>query len=83
MAEPRDMILPMLREMRAELLVYFDEIGNRFSRVERQLERIEKAQSSCSQAVAANIWARRLTAGRLRERVESLELKVEQLESQK
>jgi hypothetical protein len=83
MAGSVDMILPMLREMRAEILAHFDEIGDRFSRVERRLERLEEAQSSCWQALATNISMRRLLAGRFRKRVETLELKVEQLESQK
>jgi hypothetical protein len=48
MAEPEDMILPMLREMRAEIAVCHQEMGKRF-------DAIELAQADCLKAVFHSI----------------------------
>jgi hypothetical protein len=48
MAEPEDMILPMLREMRAEIAVCHQEMDKRF-------DAIELAQADCLKAVFHSI----------------------------
>ena len=41
MTDPKDMIVPMLKEMRAEMKAGFDEVEKRFDHVDRRLETIE------------------------------------------
>ena len=74
MADAADMIMPMLREMRAELKAQFAEVGGR-------LAAIEAAQVSFRQALAGDSFMSKLVTGDFEERIEALERKVEQLES--
>jgi hypothetical protein len=46
MAEPADMIVPLLREMRAEMSTYFDRVDDRFNAIERRLKALEEIQVS-------------------------------------
>jgi hypothetical protein len=83
MAEPEHFVLPMLREMRAEISGRFDGVDGRLDRVERRLKKLEEAQVSYRQALTADTLISRLLTGEFEERIEQLERKVEQLESQK
>jgi hypothetical protein len=47
MPEPIDMILPLLREMRAEIAAFRGETMGRFDVVDRRLATLEAIQASC------------------------------------
>ena len=55
MAEPEDMILSMLREMRAENAVGYQRMDEAFLSVDRRLAAIELAQADCLRAVFHSI----------------------------
>jgi hypothetical protein len=54
MAEPEDMVVPMLREMRAESSARSDGVDRRLERADRFLAALEKTQASLKQALAAD-----------------------------
>ena len=74
MPEPSDMIMPMLREMRAE-----NEAG--FKRIEQRLKKLEEAQISFKQALAADSLLSKLVTGEFEGRIEALEAKIRELEA--
>jgi hypothetical protein len=76
MAEPADMILPVLREMRAEL-------ASGFATVDARLDKLEATLNSFRQALTADSLLSKLVTGEFEERSEALERKVRELESQK
>ena len=60
MPEPTDMIMPMLRDMRAENEARHGEVLARFDRVEQRLKKLEDAQVSFKQeAKVRDLEARR------------------------
>jgi hypothetical protein len=59
MAEPTDMIMPMLRDMRAENEARHGEVLARFDRVEQRLKKLEDAQGSVLEAKVRALEARR------------------------
>jgi hypothetical protein len=81
MAEPADMIVPMLREMRADNDARHKEVLGRFDLVERRLAALESAQSSFKQALGADSLLSKLVTGEFEERIGTLERKVRELES--
>jgi hypothetical protein len=83
MAEPLDMILPMLREMRTEINSRFDQVDVRFDQVDRRLAALEAAQASFKQALSADSLLSRLVTGEFEGRIEALERKVRDLEAQR
>jgi archaellum component FlaC len=76
MAEPKDMIMPMLREMRVE-------IKKDLTEVTKRLDRIEERQKSFSQALAGDSFMSKMLVGDWEERIEALEKKVKKLEAAK
>ncbi len=74
MPEPSDLVLPLLREMRAEMKARFDGVDAR-------LDAVEKAQVSYRHALAGDTLMSRLLTGEFEERIEALERRVRQLES--
>lgn len=66
MAESADMILPMLKETRAEIADFREAVTER-------LDNIEKAQRSFKQALSADSLMTRLLTGEFEERIENLE----------
>ncbi len=83
MAEPADMIVPLLREMRAENKAGFDHVDARFGIVERRLGKIEETLVSYGQALTADSLLSKLLTGEFEERIEALEKKVKDLETLK
>jgi hypothetical protein len=81
MAKPTDMVMPMLREMRAENEARHGEVLVRFDRVEQRLKKLEDAQVSFKQALTADSLLSKLVTGEFEERIEALEAKVRELES--
>ena len=83
MPEPADMIIPLLREMRAEISSRFDRFDARFDLIERRMKALEDLQVSYRQALTADSFLSKLVTGEFEERIEALEHKVRELESQK
>ncbi len=73
MAEPTDMILPMLREMRAENETRHGEVLSKLDRVERRLKKLEDTQVSFKQALTADSLLSKLVTGEFEERSEAIE----------
>ena len=83
MAEPIDMILPMLREMRADLVERLDQHSTRFDLVDKRLTKIEGHIGSFRHALTADTLMSKLVTGEFEERIEALEAKVRELETHK
>ena len=83
MAEPDDLILPLLREMRAQIAAESGEDAKRHSQIIARLDKVEDAQKSFRQALTADTLMSRLVTGEFEERLDALEKKVRELESQK
>jgi hypothetical protein len=83
MAEPEDMILPMLREMRAENAARHDQTLEKFTSIERRLDKIESAQLSFRQALTADSLLSKLVTGEFEQRIEILERKVKEWEGRR
>ncbi len=85
MADPSDMILPMLREMRAEIAGRFRqssvETSAQFTEVKHRLDAIEAAQKSFRQALTGDSLLSKLVTGEFEQRIEALERKMERLEA--
>jgi polyhydroxyalkanoate synthesis regulator phasin len=79
MAENKDMIVPMLREMRQEISKRFDGVDGRIDKVERRLSGLEEGQKSQRQALVADTMMSKFMAGDFEERIQALEQKVEAL----
>ena len=80
MAEPPDMILPMLREMRAEIAGRFDGVDARLDPVDRRLAALEAVQASYRHALTADTLLSRRLTGEFEGRIEELERRVRELE---
>ena len=76
MTKGTDMILPMLRDMRAESEA-------RHGEVLRRLDRLEATQKSFTQAFSGDSLMSKLVTGEFETRNETLERKMRQLEKQK
>ncbi len=74
MAEPAEMIVPLQREMRAE-------ITSRFDQVDCRLEALEKAQNSFRQALTADSLPGKQVTGEFEERIESRESRTKAIEA--
>ena len=74
MAEPEDMIVPLLREMRAE-------INSRFDRVDARLDAVEKAQNTFRQAMMGDTLFSKLVTGEFEERIEVLERRLKVIDA--
>ena len=68
MADTPDMILPLLREMRAEIARSFAAVDGRFDTLERRLASIESAQVSFKQALTADSLLSKLVTGEFEQR---------------
>jgi hypothetical protein len=82
MVDPADMIVPLLREMRAENAARHGEVLGRFELVERRLKALEEAQVSFKQALTADSLLSRLVTGEF-EQPQTLERKMQELERHK
>jgi hypothetical protein len=73
MAEPENIIVPLLREMRAEITDLRQEMNVRFSSVENRLTKIDEAQVSYRQALSGDSLLSQLVTGDFEERIVALE----------
>lgn len=83
MAEPDETILPMLREMRAEIAAGRAENTERFDLMDRRVARMEGQLESFRHALTADTLMSKLITGEFKERIEALERKVRELEDHK
>lgn len=79
MTEPKDMIVPMLKEMRASIESRFDGVDKRFDKVEKRLDTIDVRQKSFNNALTADTMMSRFVTGDFEERIGALEKKVHPL----
>ena len=80
MAEPDNMILVLLREMRAEVNARFDEVHEEFTRVDSRFDRLEKRLENIRQAAFGESVLGRYAAAEVEERLEHIEKRLEALE---
>jgi hypothetical protein len=76
MAEPADLILPLLREMRAESATHFATIENRLNKMDETLVTFRHALS-------ADSLLSKIVTGEFEERLGVLERRVRELETHK
>lgn len=76
MAEPKDLVLPLLREIQADLTAFRRETGER-------LTKLETGQRNIRSALAGETVLSRMLVGEYEERIEALERTVRKLEGQK
>jgi len=79
MAEPDNMILVLLREMRAEMNARFEEVREEFSRVESRFDRLERRENIRQAAFGESVLGR-YAAAEVEERLERIEKRPEALE---
>jgi hypothetical protein len=82
MAEPEDMVLPLLREMRVENLSEHKRTRDQLALIEKRLTKLEEAHVSFRQALTADSLLGRLVTGEFEERIVTLERKMRGLEPQ-
>ena len=73
MSEPKDMIVPMLREMREEMRTEFRAVRADLSTVNKRLEKIEGRQVSFREAMIADTMMSKFVTGNFEERIGTLE----------
>ena len=70
--DPKDVIMPMLREMRAEMREQFQDVKER-------LDKLESGQKTVRQALTADTMMSRLVTGDFEDRIFELERKIDML----
>ena len=80
MAEASNLILPMLREMRAENASLHEQTRAVIAALDKRMGAVEAAQASFKQALSADTLMSRLLTGEFDERIEPLERRVRALE---
>ncbi len=83
MAEPEDMIVPLLREMRAEIAASRAEVAAFRKETTERLAKLESGQRNLRSAMSGETILGRMLVGEFEERIESLESKVQKLEAVK
>jgi endonuclease III len=78
-----DMVMPMLREMRAEMNKRFDAVELRLGRVETRLDKVEKSQTAFRHALQGIMLSNATTDGEVAAMIERLEERVETLEKKR
>lgn len=83
MAEPVDMLLPLLREMRAENAALHEQTRTMIAALDKRMGAVEGRQDTFRSALTADTLLSRLLTGEFEERIEALEQKVRDLEPHK
>ena len=81
MAEPQDMILPLLREIRSEMKDGFSEVHRKFDAVDARFDRLEKRFDNLREAVNGESVLGRYAAAEVEGRLEAIEKRLASLES--
>jgi predicted RNA polymerase sigma factor len=83
MTDPADMIVPLLRELRADNLAQHEKTQAMIAALDKRLGGVENAQKSYRQALTADTLLSKLVTGEFEERIEALENKIKELEGHK
>lgn len=81
MADPQDMILPLLREMRAEIKDLSRNSERQFTTVNERLERIEGRLANMREAINGESVLGRYAAAEVEDRLEAIERRLATLEA--
>ena len=79
MPEPTDLIVPMLRELRGDMLAKFEKLDARMNVLNAKMDALSGQQKNFSQALSADTLLSRLVTGEFEERIEALEQRVLEL----
>lgn len=74
MAEPADIIVPLLREMRAET-------SENFAKVNKRLDKMDEALVTFRHALSGDTLLGRVLTGEIEERLETIERRLRDLET--
>lgn len=80
MAEPDNMVLPLLREMRTENLGEHKRTREQVSLLEKRMAKLEEMQASYRQALSADTLLSKLVTGEFEERLQALENRMNAVE---
>ncbi|MDO9429140.1 MAG: hypothetical protein Q7T93_20240 [Methylobacterium sp.] len=81
MAEPQDMILPLLREIRADLKAGFDRVDRKLEQHDARFDKLERRFDNLREAVNGESVLGRYAAAQLEERLEAIEKRLAVLET--
>ena len=81
MADPQDMILPLLRELRIEMREGFSRIDLKLEQHDDRFDKLERRFDNLRQAVNGGSVLGRYAAAEVDERFEALERRLEALET--
>jgi hypothetical protein len=80
MSEPADMILPLLRDIRAGIDASDKKADRRHELLLARLDKLEDQQRSYKQALSADSLLSKLVTGEFEERIEALERRMKEVE---
>lgn len=80
MAEPKDMILPLLKEIRKEQRQMAEALAAGFAKADKRFDKLEGRFDNLRQAVAGESVLGRYAAAEVEERLEKLEKRLAVLE---
>ncbi len=81
MAEPQDMIVPLLREMRADIAASRDDVRAGFATINARLDKLERRFDNLREAVNGESVLGRYAAAEVEGRLDAIERRLAQLET--
>lgn len=81
MVEPQDMILPPLREMRAEMQAGFERIDRKLEQHDERFDKLERRVGNPREAVTGESVLGRYAAAEVEEGLEAIEKRLNALET--
>lgn len=81
MAEPQDMILPLLREIRADLKAGFDRVDRKLEQHDARFDKLERRFDNLREAVNGESVLGRYAGAQFEERLEAIEKRLAVLET--
>ena len=81
MPEPDNLVLVLLREMRAEMNARFAEMNERFDGVDARFDRMEKRLEAVRQAAFGESLMARYTVAEVEDRLQDIEKRLAALET--
>ncbi|SDN07071.1 hypothetical protein SAMN05216360_105272 [Methylobacterium phyllostachyos] len=80
MAEPQDMIVPLLREIRAEMSAGFERVDRKLEEHDARFDKLERRFDNLREAVNGESVLGRYAAAEVEERLEAIERRLAALE---
>ncbi len=80
MAEPQEMIVPLLREMRAEMHAGFERVDRKLEEHDARFDKLERKFDNLRQSVNGESVLGRYAAAEVEERLEAIEKRLAALE---